>query len=498
MNARVNAKTVLSVDRASQIAFDQLELVVQSMKAREWMRLAIAIALALTFSGWIAWPKLAFWIAVVFVCGIPATLTDRRFLARPASSAYSAAQWQRLFCLSHAACAAAWTSQAYFLWRPGSILNHCMIIMALGCSVSAVVPLFGPCWPLSLTVFTIFGSGFVGAALFGGFPESQAFALVITLYLAILVFILRQVHANATNMLLLRYENSDLLAHQRGLIEEKSDLICDLASARQAAEQRRADAELANKSKSQFLANMSHELRTPLNAIIGFSEIIKSGILNNDIDRNIEYAGLIHHSGMHLLTLINDVLDLAKIEAGSLMLTERDVALDTVIAETFTLLRGRAQEGCCTLIDAVEPGLPAVRADERALKQVLLNLLSNALKFTLPGGTVTAFAHLAANGRVAFGVSDTGVGIAPDDQAKVFEKFGQGRHIHMPKEAGTGLGLSIVQGLIQAHGGEIRLESVEHKGTTVTVMLPAYRTILAHPKLPRSNATAPMASSARY
>ncbi len=114
---------------------------------------------------------------------------------------------------------------------------------------------------------------------------------------------------------------------------------------------------------------------------------------------------------------------------------------------------------------------------------MLLNLLSNALKFTLSGGSVTAFAHTMADGRVAFGVTDTGVGIAPEDQAKVFEKFGQGRHTHMPKETGTGLGLSIVRGLIDAHGGQIGLKSVEHQGTTMTVMLPSYRTMLAQPQL---------------
>ena len=117
-----------------------------------------------------------------------------------------------------------------------------------------------------------------------------------------------------------------------------------------------------------------------------------------------------------------------------------------------------------------------------------MNLLSNAVKFTLPHGTVTAFAYPMADGRVAFGVSDTGVGIAPDDQAKVFEKFGQGRHAHVPKETGTGLGLSIVRGLTDAHGGEIRLKSVEHEGTTVTIMLPSCRTVPARPQTPRSAA----------
>ena len=283
--------------------------------------------------------------------------------------------------------------------------------------------------------------------------------------------------------MLVRYENSDLLVEQRRLISE-------LADARQVAEQKCLEAEKANQSKSQFLASMSHELRTPLNAIIGFSEIIKGRILGDDVNRNIEYASLIHHSGMHLLTLINDILDLAKIEAGSFMLVEREVALDAVITETVALLQHRAQEGGCTLIGAAEPGLPKVRADERALKQILLNLLSNALKFALPSGTVTAFAHPMADGRVAFGVSDTGVGIAPEDQAKVFEKFGQGRHAHVLKETGTGLGLSIVQGLVDAHEGQIGLKSVEHEGTTVTIMLPSYRTMLARTHMQRSAAKA--------
>jgi signal transduction histidine kinase len=219
-----------------------------------------------------------------------------------------------------------------------------------------------------------------------------------------------------------------------------------------------------------------------LNAIIGFSEIIKARILGDDINRSIEYAGLIHSYGMHLLTLINDVLDLAKIESGTLKLVETEVTLSALAAEAVTLLQHRAREGGCALVCAAEPSLPAIRADERALKQILLNLLSNALKFTPPDGTVTAFVHRAADGGVAFGVSDTGVGIAVADQAKVFEQFGQGDHAHAQKERGTGLGLSIVKGLVHAHGGEIALESVEHKGTTITVTLPACRTVAGRKK----------------
>jgi two-component system, cell cycle sensor histidine kinase PleC len=493
MRPQVDTKAVISSERISQLAFDQLELVVKSMTAREWARPVIGIALTLTFSRWIALPQLALWLALVFVGGIPATLMDRRFLTRPASCTRSAAQWQWTFCLAHAPCAAAWASLAYFLWLPGNDLNHYIIIMALGCSVSAVGPLFGSCRPLSLSVFVIFGSVFLGTTLLAGTSDDHALAIVILAYLALLFLILRQVHTTVSNTLILKYENSDLLAQQCSLIEaknvlisDKNVLIRDLAATRLIAEQKCEEAELASQFKSQFLANMSHELRTPLNAIIGFSEIIKSRILGDDINRNIEYARLIHGSGVHLLTLINDILDIAKIESGSLELNEQEVALDSVIAEAVALLQDRAQEGGCTLICAVDAAVPAVRADRRALKQVLLNLLSNALKFTLPGGTVTAFARQVTDGHIAFGVADTGVGIASEDQAKVFVKFGQGRHAHRPKEGGTGLGLSIAQGLIHAHGGEIALESVEHEGTTVTIMLPASRTIPAQPHLLRS------------
>lgn len=476
------AKDVIAAERASQLVFDQLELVMRSMKARRWVRPVIGIALALAFSRGIASHKPAIWFALLIAASTPSTLMARRFLARPASAARSAAHWQLLCCLSYVPFALAWTSQAYFLWKPGNVINHCMIMLSLGCSVSIVMPLLGACLPLAATALAIFGSGFLGAALLSGTSNPQITSLVVMVYLVLLYFILRQIHATSTKSLLLQYENRDLLVQQRSLIEAKNNLICDLAAARQVAEQKCDEAQRANRSKSQFLANMSHELRTPMNAIIGFSEIIKSRILGDDINRSTEYAGLIHQSGMHLLTLINDILDLAKIESGTLKLVETELTLGAAIAEAGALLQHRAHEGGCTLIYAAEPGLPAVRADERALRQILLNLLSNALKFTLPGGTVTAFARRAPDGRVVFGVSDTGVGIAAADQAKIFEKFGQGRHAHVPKERGTGLGLSIVQGLIHAHGGEIALESVEHKGTTMTVTLPACRIVATRQK----------------
>jgi len=203
--------------------------------------------------------------------------------------------------------------------------------------------------------------------------------------------------------------------------------------------------------------------------------MIATRTMVKNIEKHYEYAELIHRSAHHFLTLINDILDLAKIEAGSFTLRETEVDLASLIEDALALLEPKAEQGGCLLKSEVTPGLRHLRADERALKQIFLNLLSNALKFTPAGGTVTAFAAETADGGVDFGVRDTGVGIAQEDQTRVFENFGQGRHDVVTADKGTGLGLPIVKGLAEAHGGEVRLASQPGHGTTVTVSLPSSR-----------------------
>jgi two-component system cell cycle sensor histidine kinase PleC len=214
---------------------------------------------------------------------------------------------------------------------------------------------------------------------------------------------------------------------------------------------------------------MSHELRTPLNAILGFSEIISSRLFEKDAARTVEYAGLIHSSGQHLLALINDILDLAKIEAGRWQLSESELELHAIAGDALQQVMWRAKSNNVALENAVDPALEIVYADERAIKQILLNLLSNAVKFTPANGKVTVFATRQADGGMWLGVSDTGAGIAPDDQAKVFDSFGQGKHDVAVADKGTGLGL------VEAHGGQVHLESQVGKGTRVTLHLPAMR-----------------------
>ena len=236
-------------------------------------------------------------------------------------------------------------------------------------------------------------------------------------------------------------------------------------------------AEYANRTKTEFLANMSHELRTPLNAIIGFAEVIKDEMFGPvGTKKYAEYARDIHASGRHLLDLINDILDLSKLEAGKMELREEDVTLRTVIEECLTLIRDRAEKSDILLVTDIEPRLPKLRCDERALKQVLLNFLSNAVKFTPPGGTVTMRARRAPDG-IAISVSDTGIGMNEADIAVALAAFGQIDSSISRQHHGTGLGLPISKSLIEMHDGTLTVKSAPNRGTTMTATFPASRTV---------------------
>jgi two-component system cell cycle sensor histidine kinase PleC len=237
----------------------------------------------------------------------------------------------------------------------------------------------------------------------------------------------------------------------------------------------REKAELANKSKTEFLANMSHELRTPLNAVIGFAEVIEGQLLGEIGDpRYSAYAGDIRESGQHLLSLINDILDHAKIEAGRRELHEEWLRLGELIHGTVRLVRERAQDRGVELTVAPADQLPQVFADQRGLKQVLLNLMTNAIKFTPEGGRVAVRADADARG-IWLEVADTGIGIASEDIDKAMAPFGQADNWLTREHEGTGLGLALCKQLAELHGGRLDLDSTPGEGTRVRVTLPAER-----------------------
>ena len=235
-------------------------------------------------------------------------------------------------------------------------------------------------------------------------------------------------------------------------------------------------AELANRTKSEFLANMSHELRTPLNAIIGFSEIVAGELLGPiGGKRYVEYARDIHASGIHLLSIISDILDLSKIEAGRRELAESMVDLYDAAESSLRLVRGRAENGGVKLVNDVARTLPRLAADERAVKQILLNLLSNAVKFTPENGRVSIAAELRGDGTLAMSVLDTGIGIAPENIPRALAPFSQVDSSLSRRYEGTGLGLPLVKSLIELHGGRLELASEVGKGTAATIVFPARR-----------------------
>ncbi len=247
------------------------------------------------------------------------------------------------------------------------------------------------------------------------------------------------------------------------------------------AEQRLAEAlrtaEIANHSKSQFLANMSHELRTPLNAIIGFSEMIREEMFGPiGVPEYADYIRDIHSSGRHLLELINDILDISKIEAGQFELEECWIDLNTVAKWSLELVRHRAEQGGVHMVIEDLQGLPEIYVDERSVKQVLLNLMSNATKFTPAGGTVTLSATHEPGGDMVIKLRDTGIGIEPHMIERVMEPFGQAEGPMTRNFGGTGLGLPITKSLAEMHGGTLTLESQPGEGTCVTITIPAWRT----------------------
>ncbi len=446
----------------------ELKLYRRGTRYSAFVLTAAGFAIAQSCAVWIDWPmRTAWWLAIAVLALCPHFIAISRKRGHAAARARHTTKLAKIRgrALYQVACTIVfmlvWCSMSVLLWAPGVQVNHMLLALLLAASLAGSVPLSAVHPATSASIVVIHAVYLIVPLALSPAALDHLLAWIAAAFIALMATQAIAVHGSMKKMLTLEYERS-------GLVE-------GLRLAKQESDQERSRAVSAGRAKSQFLSNMNHELRTPMNAILGFSELIKVKAFGAAVDKYAEYAEIIHQSGQHLLRLIDDMLDLAKIENGKFGLRESEVNLALLMAEMFDEYETRAAQARISLLKKVTPGLPTVFADERALRQIIANLASNALKFTPAEGCVTLFVHLEDDGRVAFGVDDTGVGIAADDQAHVFERFGRGRNHAASADKGTGLGLAIVKGFAEAHDGKVKLESTLGAGTRVTVYLPAER-----------------------
>jgi two-component system, cell cycle sensor histidine kinase PleC len=429
--------------------------------------LAVIFSLASMF--WAPVVQASAWLAMVISIKFFMIAACRSFLALPRAEV-NVGHWRRMFVWLESANGCAWGGIAIVGLGAADAASHVfmlaslIVLLAIRMTFSSAVMtiLYAGTIPMTLAI--------VARLVMQGHPFYLAMAAMAIGLHVYFLFLAKGLNSTALAMLEFRAEKDALIAE----IEEEKAI----------SDEARRRAESANVSKSRFLATMSHELRTPLNAILGFSEVMKSELLGPiENDNYREYAGNIHDSGRHLLQLINEILDLSRIEAGRYELHEEPVRLADVVEDCLRLLTLRAESKGLHVALEFDKELHQLWADERAIRQVCLNLITNALKFTPRGGSIIITIASTAEGGQTLVVKDTGPGIAKEEIPKVMQAFGQGSLAHQTAEGGTGLGLPIVQNLVTLHGGTFELRSELRKGTEAIVILPPGRVLRAMPPL---------------
>jgi two-component system cell cycle sensor histidine kinase PleC len=422
---------------------------------------AIVCILAFVASLWVPVTVTALWAGLVIASLLIVVLTARRFKAADPSK-FNAARWTTRFVAAESLGGLALSLLALFtLVTDPEALAPVMFAMVLVTIASNAVAThtLPPATLMSTLPVTIT----VSAALIAlGGTLNYTLAAVAVCGEVFFVYLARQLHTSEL----------ETISHQA----EKDTLIYELEEARNMSDEARRHAEQANIAKSQFLATMSHELRTPLNAIIGFSEVLKSELLGpHQVPQYKEYAGDIHSSGQHLLNLINELLDLSRIEAGKYELNEEVVSLVDIAADCRRMMELRAKSKGIELVFSVGDNLPKLWGDERAIRQVVLNLLSNAIKFTPQQGKVVLVVQRSSDGGQMISVKDNGPGIPENEIETVLSSFGQGSLAQKTAEQGAGLGLPIVQKIMDLHQGRFDLFSKLRFGTEVIATFPRAR-----------------------
>ncbi len=430
----------------------------------------LALLIGTTGLLWLEAARVLIWILVVLFVDLVSFVVYRRFLSvRPDMTKIR--KWDRRFVVLELIHGLAWSGILALSWlapeSPGLDVYQfsvTIVIVSVGTMLASTVP---------------------GAAIAGTVPVVIAAAAVFISRGELLYYAMATLAVGAEGFFLLlggRFYTATLAALESRA--EKDLLIGELETSKAISDESRRRAEEANLAKSRFLATMSHELRTPLNAILGFAEVMKNEVLGPlDNPSYREYAGDIHSSGEHLLNLINEILDLSRIEAGRYKLHEEPVNLVHLVEECRHFIQLKAHQKTIEVVLQAAPDLPRLWADPRAVRQVVLNLLSNAVKFTQPGGRIEIRVGWTSSGGQYVSVVDNGPGIPPEEIPIVLSAFGQGSIAIKAAEDGTGLGLPIVQALMHTHDGKFDLSSKLRKGTTATAIFPRSRVMEAMPPI---------------
>jgi two-component system cell cycle sensor histidine kinase PleC len=461
------ARDRLTSTSGTRPAFDRelLRQYAQTRLSASYVVMLLVVATGLFFGFWLDPVPAVAWTCGMFCVHAVIIRNCRRFLGEPAASLSATRKWRTRFVLLDLLYGLCWSAILIHPAGLDGISNALMMfLMLLVIAVSSMLAASLPIAALAATVPVTVAIAF-NLVLSGTFDNYvlAVLALAAEGYFALLA---HRLHSTTLATLEAR--------------AEKDALIGELEQAKAISDEARHRAESANVAKSRFLAQMSHELRTPLNAILGFSEVMKSEIFGaHAVEVYKEYSSDIHNSGVHLLNLINEILDLSRIEAGRYELNEEAVSLVHVVADCHHLLKLRASNRGITIHEVFEQGMPRIWGDERATRQIVLNLLSNSIKFTPQGGEIWLKVGWTASGGQYLSVKDTGSGIAEDEIPIVLASFGQGSNSIKSAEQGAGLGLPIAKSLIDMHGGTFTLKSKLRIGTEVIVTFPPERVMSA-------------------